>query len=445
LFQLYRPAERRDPEPGYLFTASPSAAFPEVHVVVDPRDGQPLRNLPELPIVISTKVDGWLMEAWMRLNLHIEYEDIIMRMPHLDAEKWAKKDAPGGFKNTLSGRRRDFRKLGRCFSWELNTSLSSAYDRTLREDIAADPEAAQHQSTRSLKDLSKPERTKIEDDARKRKVSASDFNTEAGPSKKQKIPPLPPPQLPLTGSPVPHNQGNQGPGTGFYNPWFPQIEAVPGDDKTSITPADLGPDVPDVPELTTLLYGPPLFALLAANGARYTPDSRLPAMSMDLFDARYTLAQSAEDRRQLFFALYPLMAHVIKVFDMERFSVELNTYAQAWNQLEHQFIHAAYRATHDRDLDTYPGSLVPMPEWTGAIGNFDLPRLPMHQWHDHAGRDARKVQSAPYTMWDEFVAKGQAVGVVDQERVVVWPSKLWVDSGYNETTGGFVLRLSDFE
>ena len=161
LFQLYPPVNRVTADPGYLFTPSPTAAFPDLQVVVDGRDGQPLRNFPELPVVISTKVEGWLIEAWIRLNPKLKHEDVIQRMLHLDPDSWNGKDNGGGFKNTLSARRRDFRQIGRCLSWEENSARRSAFDRRLLEDVASDPQWQADQTTRYLEDLTLPEKQEL--------------------------------------------------------------------------------------------------------------------------------------------------------------------------------------------------------------------------------------------------------------------------------------------
>ncbi len=47
--------------------------------------GEPIRNFPSLPLVISSKVEGWRVEAWTRSDSRMKCTDIIARIPI----KWA--------------------------------------------------------------------------------------------------------------------------------------------------------------------------------------------------------------------------------------------------------------------------------------------------------------------------------------------------------------------
>ncbi len=47
--------------------------------------GEPIRDFPSLPLVISSKVEGWRVEAWRRSDSRMKCTDIIARIP----VKWA--------------------------------------------------------------------------------------------------------------------------------------------------------------------------------------------------------------------------------------------------------------------------------------------------------------------------------------------------------------------
>lgn len=187
LFDLYKPVQQNLPEPGYLFTPSPTQAFPELCVVIDDYERQPLLNYPELPIIISTRVEGWLLEAWMRSNLEISIEDLLQRMPYLPKDKREKAHGQGGFCNTLSGRRRDFRKTGRCLSWAGNSANASLFDRRIINEVEANPEWHRDNTTRYLEDLTKAHRERLEKEntaasAKRRAEKAERRRNGSGPS-----------------------------------------------------------------------------------------------------------------------------------------------------------------------------------------------------------------------------------------------------------------------
>ena len=50
---------------------------------------KPVRDFPSLPLVISSKVEGWRVEAWMRSDSRMKMTDIVARIP----VKWAINDA----------------------------------------------------------------------------------------------------------------------------------------------------------------------------------------------------------------------------------------------------------------------------------------------------------------------------------------------------------------
>ena len=51
--------------------------------------GEPLRDFPNLPLVISSHVEGWRVEAWLRADARMHVSDITARLP----VKWARNPA----------------------------------------------------------------------------------------------------------------------------------------------------------------------------------------------------------------------------------------------------------------------------------------------------------------------------------------------------------------
>jgi hypothetical protein len=103
-----------------------------------------------LPITISTKVEGWLMEAWQRENDNIGLNDVFQRMP-TGSVTGAQLE-----RHRLSRRKHLFRKEARLLSFEHKT-YDSLWD-TLLDEVNAHPEWVLANATRCLTDLTPEER-----------------------------------------------------------------------------------------------------------------------------------------------------------------------------------------------------------------------------------------------------------------------------------------------
>ena len=120
-----------------------------VRAVIDPINYRPLKVFANLPITISKKVEGWLMEAWQREDRTIRIEDIIQRMPFIaNDDVWENKK----FRNTLTQRKDRFRNRGRCLSWGM-VCHNRKWDQRLQEDMNANPDWLKANTTRYLQDL----------------------------------------------------------------------------------------------------------------------------------------------------------------------------------------------------------------------------------------------------------------------------------------------------
>ena len=97
-------------------------------VVVSDFTNLPLRYYQDLPDKISTMVEGWLLEAWFRLNPDLTLDDILDRMPNLN------RDAVGREKlrKNMTEKRTAFRLKARCISWSINGSQNAMKDRELQ-------------------------------------------------------------------------------------------------------------------------------------------------------------------------------------------------------------------------------------------------------------------------------------------------------------------------
>ena len=426
LFRLYKPQARVAVDPGFLFTPSPSTAFPELHVVVDARDGKPLRNFPFLPSVISTEVEGWLLEAWMRLDAEIKIDHIMARMPHLTAAEWSNSRDGGGFKNTLSARRRDFRKVGRCISWEDNSARRSPFDRKLFADVASNPAWHMEQTTRFLEDLPKEEKDRLQELTRKESQakrerkrkraqpegedSSSESGGEEGAEKR------------------PRRDNGQPANPPSINPpaWSEQ-NAMP---------------------LTDPLGAPTLHHLvawLAARGVIYQPTSPIPPAPQQQ-DARFTPATSSEERRQLFLALYPAVLEAASSRSPRRFVVDLSmSYATAYNSVQNQFVYVTYLVDNNANLREAEERLDARTAWAGEIGDFDIADLGAVEVASAEEREAAKTNGAQYIFSPDFqqraLLEGRLGGDGDLE---MWPDKVVVEALLDERME-WILELVDFE
>jgi hypothetical protein len=156
--------EDRDDRPDVLFQYKvPSTGWPSTtpsvltfnkngikRIVVDVINHRPLKDFRNLPITISKKVEGWLMEAWERQDRNIEFGDIVQRMSFTtDSDVWTTKN----FRNALTQRRERFRSRGRCLAWR-KREHNREWDIQLKEEMEANPTWLAANTTRYLEDLS---------------------------------------------------------------------------------------------------------------------------------------------------------------------------------------------------------------------------------------------------------------------------------------------------
>lgn len=117
--------------------------------VIDVINNKPLRDFVHIPLTISTKVEGWLLEAWFRLDPSLRFEDLIQRMPFKPKHNVYKSRA---VINRLVRRRELFRDKGRCLSW-MKSSWTKKWDLYLISEMNSNPDTANPNSTRHLQDL----------------------------------------------------------------------------------------------------------------------------------------------------------------------------------------------------------------------------------------------------------------------------------------------------
>ncbi|MCJ1282962.1 hypothetical protein MMC26_002289 [Xylographa opegraphella] len=86
----------------------PQGMMHEGKIVLDMENRQ-VRDFYELPFTISTQVEGWFVEALIRLNPHIRYTDFISRMPSTSAHL--------ATPNVLNMRAMRWRTKNWCRSW----------------------------------------------------------------------------------------------------------------------------------------------------------------------------------------------------------------------------------------------------------------------------------------------------------------------------------------
>jgi hypothetical protein len=120
-------------------------------VVIDVINHRPLKAFPNLPVNISKKVEGWLVEAWERQDKNINVEDLIQRMPFTaNDDVWDNRN----FSNALTQRKERFRNRGRCLSWKM-VKHDRVWDRKLAADVHANIACTKGNTTRYLHDLTK--------------------------------------------------------------------------------------------------------------------------------------------------------------------------------------------------------------------------------------------------------------------------------------------------
>ena len=88
-------------------------------LVVDYRQ-EPVQNFPSLPLVISSKAEGWRIEGWMRSDKRIRITDIVARIPVVATTDPAghRSRVPEYQAGTLRERTKKFRHLTGLVSWK---------------------------------------------------------------------------------------------------------------------------------------------------------------------------------------------------------------------------------------------------------------------------------------------------------------------------------------
>ncbi|ERF70060.1 hypothetical protein EPUS_00247 [Endocarpon pusillum Z07020] len=118
-------------------------------VVIDVINNRPLKAFDNLPVTISKKVEGWLLETWERQNRNIDVEDFIQRMRfNADDNVWKSKK----FSNALTQRKERFRNRGRCICWK-KAQHDREWDRKLEAEMKNNATWIKANTTRHLDDL----------------------------------------------------------------------------------------------------------------------------------------------------------------------------------------------------------------------------------------------------------------------------------------------------
>jgi hypothetical protein len=181
LFEYKKPDDyltRYHQSAGILYTDAIDPSCGKHWRIIDDLTGQELRDLPTLPINICSDVEGWLVEAWTRLDPRIRTTDILHRMTAVQhvGNKPAVQD-----KKALGERRRKFRDMARCLSWSPNTPRAdSGFDSRLAEEMEANPAWLQQNTTRHLQDYNLTQLMAIRKEIRDSKKHASRGGDRAG-------------------------------------------------------------------------------------------------------------------------------------------------------------------------------------------------------------------------------------------------------------------------
>ncbi|ERF70118.1 hypothetical protein EPUS_00305 [Endocarpon pusillum Z07020] len=146
LFEFKKPDNAYPPTNPPNFTVSIDGVQ---RTIIDVINNKPLRDFAHLPTTISTKVEGWLMEAWFRYDPSLRFEDLIQRMPFKPKHNVYKSRA---VINRLVRRRELFRDKGRCLSW-MKSTWTKKWDLYLISEMNSNPNIANPNSTRHLEDL----------------------------------------------------------------------------------------------------------------------------------------------------------------------------------------------------------------------------------------------------------------------------------------------------
>lgn len=148
-------------------------------VVIDRMHNKPLRDFPNLPLTISTKAEGWLMEAWEREDERIEQYDLLQRMALVEIDEESR-TIPKGVYNKLNRRKELARKRLRCLAWNDLKDTESFWDINLFEDLSLNPQWVKDNTTRHLVDLDRVSMIELERQTRERKKSNENSSESFG-------------------------------------------------------------------------------------------------------------------------------------------------------------------------------------------------------------------------------------------------------------------------
>lgn len=124
-------------------------------IVLD-KDHRPVKAWPELNLTLSSKVEGFRLEALQRLNPHISARDILARMlPEITVLRRKQNVVRSQMRaNALSMRKREFRAKNGMLSW---TAREGTKEIKQYLDSLLGPELVAENSTRDMRPLSKVE------------------------------------------------------------------------------------------------------------------------------------------------------------------------------------------------------------------------------------------------------------------------------------------------
>lgn len=124
-------------------------------IVLD-KDHRPVRAWPELNLTLSSKVEGFRLEALQRINPHISSRDILARMPpKVIVENRGETIVRSQMKsNALSMRKRDFRGRNCMLSWTVREGTMEIKEYL---DSLLGPELLAKNSTRDMRPLTHDE------------------------------------------------------------------------------------------------------------------------------------------------------------------------------------------------------------------------------------------------------------------------------------------------
>jgi hypothetical protein len=93
---------------------------------------------------------------------------------------------------------------------------------------------------------------------------------------------------------------------------------------------------------------------------------------IDPEDYRFQVPSTNEDKRQLLLALCCTIFRVTEAHPDQPFIVSLLCYAEGYNDVQDQLIHAAYMQTNLANLNAVANNCPPLPAWAGSMADWDL-------------------------------------------------------------------------